>query len=57
MFFLIQLRNLNIDPERYLDIIPKPQGEIFGMKEAIRILKAELPDVELGSFSRIPKLN
>ncbi|MEX1030415.1 MAG: radical SAM protein [Paenibacillaceae bacterium] len=51
---LIQLRNLNIDPERYLEIIPKAKGELLGMKQAIEILKAELPDVELGSFSRVP---
>jgi len=51
---LIQLRNLNIDPERYLEIIPKAKGELLGMKQAIEILKTELPDVELGSFSRVP---
>jgi pyruvate-formate lyase-activating enzyme len=52
---LIQLRNLNIDPERYLDIIPKPKGDLLGMKQALDILRAELPDVKLGSFSHIPK--
>jgi pyruvate-formate lyase-activating enzyme len=51
---LIQLRNLNIDPERYLEIIPKAKGELLGMKQALEILKTELPDVELGSFSRVP---
>ncbi len=51
---LIQLRNLNIDPERYLEIIPKAQGELLGMKQALDILRAELPDVVLGSFSRVP---
>jgi pyruvate-formate lyase-activating enzyme len=51
---LIQLRNLNIDPERYLEIIPKAKGELLGMKQAIEILKTELPDVVLGSFSRVP---
>jgi pyruvate-formate lyase-activating enzyme len=50
----IQLRNLNIDPEGYYELLPKPQGEIFGMKQAIEILRAELPDVQIGSFSVIP---
>jgi len=51
---LIQMRNLNIDPERYLALIPKPQGEILGMKQAMEILKEELPDVTIGSFTHVP---
>ena len=51
---LIQLRNLNIDPESYLGIIPKAQGELLGMKQAIEILEAELPDVKIGSYTHVP---
>jgi len=51
---LIQLRNLNIDPDSYLAMIPKPQGELFGMKQAIEIYKQELPDVVIGSYTHIP---
>lgn len=51
----IQLRNLNIDPEGYFAIIPPPQGEMYGMNQAIDILRAELPDVEIGSFTVVPK--
>jgi pyruvate-formate lyase-activating enzyme len=51
---LIQLRNLNIDPESYLAMIPKAQGEIFGMKQAIEIYQEELPDVVIGSFTHVP---
>jgi len=51
---LIQMRNLNIDPERYLALIPKPKGEILGMKQAMEILKEELPDVTIGSFTHVP---
>ena len=50
----IQLRNLNIDPEGYYELLPKPQGEIFGLKQAIEIMRAELPEVQIGSFSVIP---
>jgi pyruvate-formate lyase-activating enzyme len=51
---LIQLRNLNIDPDSYLAMIPKPQGEVFGMKQAIEIYQQELPDVVIGSYTHIP---
>ncbi|MBP1934002.1 radical SAM protein [Ammoniphilus resinae] len=51
---LIQLRNLNIDPDSYLTMIPKPQGEVFGMKQAIEIYQQELPDVVIGSYTHIP---
>ena len=52
---LIQLRNLNIDPESYLGIIPKAQGELLGMKQMIEIFEQELPDVVIGSYSHTPK--
>lgn len=51
---LIQLRNLNIDPESYLGLIPKAKGDILGMKQAIEILQEELPDVVIGSYTHVP---
>lgn len=51
---LIQLRNLNIDPESYLELIPPARGEVFGMKQMIDILRAELPDVKIGSYTHVP---
>lgn len=51
---LIQMRNLNIDPDKYLALIPEPQGEILGMKRAMDILRAELPDVRIGSYTHAP---
>ncbi|NWL90274.1 radical SAM protein [Paenibacillus sp. 79R4] len=51
---LIQLRNLNIDPESYLELIPKAQGDILSMKQAIEIFQAELPDVVIGSYTHVP---
>lgn len=51
---LIQLRNLNIDPESYLALIPKPKGELLGMKAAIEALASELPDVKIGSYTHVP---
>ncbi|GIP36561.1 radical SAM protein [Paenibacillus sp. J2TS4] len=51
---LIQLRNLNIDPEAYLKLIPAPQGDVLGMKQMIEIFRQELPDVAIGSYSHTP---
>ncbi|GIQ71335.1 radical SAM protein [Xylanibacillus composti] len=53
---LIQMRNLNIDPESYLNLIPKPQGELYGMKQMLEIFRAELPDVVIGSYTHVPPL-
>jgi molybdenum cofactor biosynthesis enzyme MoaA len=51
---LIQLRNLNIDPEVLLPRIPvlDSMGKALGMRKMIEILKREVPDVEIGNFSR-----
>lgn len=51
---LIQMRNLNIDPESYLSLIPKAQGEIYGMKQMLEIYRQELPDVVIGSYTHVP---
>ncbi|THF81757.1 radical SAM protein [Cohnella fermenti] len=53
---LIQMRNLNIDPEAYLNLIPKAQGEIYGMKTLIEIFREELPDVVIGSYTHLPSV-
>jgi pyruvate-formate lyase-activating enzyme len=52
----IQMRNLNIDPEAYLNLIPPARGELYGMKQMLEIFRAELPDVIIGSFSHVPPL-
>ncbi|MBO9609309.1 MAG: radical SAM protein [Paenibacillaceae bacterium] len=51
---LIQMRNLNIDPEAYLNIIPKAQGDILGMGQMIDIFREELPHVVIGSYTHVP---
>ncbi|MCU6710684.1 radical SAM protein [Paenibacillus sp. J5C_2022] len=51
---LIQMRNLNIDPESYLELIPQPQGHIYGMKQMLEIFREELPDVVIGSYTHVP---
>ncbi|MCZ8514597.1 radical SAM protein [Paenibacillus filicis] len=51
---LIQLRNLNIDPESYLSLIPPARGERYGMKQMLEIFREELPGVVLGSYTHVP---
>ncbi|WP_123042789.1 radical SAM protein [Cohnella candidum] len=51
---LIQMRNLNIDPDAYLSLIPEAKGEIYGMKTLLDIFRDELPDVVIGSYTHVP---
>ena len=51
---LIQLRNLNIDPEVLLPRMPTldSMGKALGIRAMIEIIKQELPEVEIGNFTR-----
>jgi molybdenum cofactor biosynthesis enzyme MoaA len=51
---LIQLRNLNIDPEVLLPRMPKldSMGKALGIRAMIEIIRRELPEVEIGNFTR-----
>ncbi|GCE47119.1 radical SAM family protein [Thermosporothrix hazakensis] len=51
---LIQLRNLNIDPEVLLPRMPAldSMGKALGMKTFLEVLRREVPEVELGNFTR-----
>jgi molybdenum cofactor biosynthesis enzyme MoaA len=51
---LIQLRNLNIDPEVLLPRMPEldSMGRALGMRAMIEVLKRESPEVEIGNFTR-----
>lgn len=51
---LIQMRNLNIDPEWYFAHIPKQRGELLGMKTMLEIFRSECPNTVIGSFTHIP---
>jgi pyruvate-formate lyase-activating enzyme len=51
---LIQMRNLNIDPDAYLNLIPEAKGDIYGMKTLLEIFRQELPDVVIGSYTHVP---
>ena len=51
---LIQLRNLNIDPEVLLPSMPElaSMGRALGMRSLIELIKQETPGVEIGNFTR-----
>lgn len=51
---LIQLRNLNIDPEVLLPRMPAldTMGRALGMRTMIEMIKREVPEVEIGNFTR-----
>lgn len=53
----IQLRNLNVDAEAYMKLVPSRKGELFGMKQAIGILREELPNVSIGNYTIVPPKN
>ena len=48
---MIQIRNLNIDPDAFLAIMPKPQGKLCGVKRFIHEIKETFPRIVIGSFS------
>jgi pyruvate-formate lyase-activating enzyme len=47
---LIQMRNLNIDPDLYLQAIGEGKG--IGISEMIEMLKREFPSLQFGYFNR-----
>ncbi len=51
---LIQMRNLNIDPEVLLPRVPplESMGKAIGIPALLATLKRELPEVEIGNFTR-----
>jgi pyruvate-formate lyase-activating enzyme len=49
---LVQLRNLNIDPEVLWPRVPRPAGRQLGIRALIESLRREAPEVEVGNFSR-----
>lgn len=48
---MIQVRNLNIDPDVLFDLLPKPKGELLGVRRFLEILKENFPKMQIGSFS------
>ena len=48
---MIQVRNLNIDPDAFLDIMPEQKAPFVGTRKFLSELKKEFPQLVIGSFS------
>ena len=48
---MIQVRNLNIDPDAFMKIMPKAQGRSVGTKQFLQELQRAYPKLIIGSFS------
>ena len=48
---MVQVRNLNVDPDAFLAIMPEAQGEMVGARAFLETLKREFPRLVIGSFS------
>ena len=48
---MIQVRNLNIDPDAFIKIMPAQQGEYIGTRNFLAELHKEFPKLVIGSFS------
>ncbi|MCX7781587.1 MAG: radical SAM protein [Negativicutes bacterium] len=49
---MIQLRNLNLDPDALLGIMPAAQAKPCGVRRFVAWLQEEFPRVAIGNFSR-----
>ena len=52
---MIQIRNLNIDPDVFLAVMPKMQGKILGPTVFFQSLRNAFPKMAIGSFSHFVK--
>jgi pyruvate-formate lyase-activating enzyme len=48
----IHFKNLNIDPQLYMEKMPGPKSKGIGMKQIVKILKEEFPSLEIGYFNQ-----
>jgi pyruvate-formate lyase-activating enzyme len=48
---MIQIRNLNIDPDLFFASVPEPRGPVLGVPAMLRTLRKELPGVRIGSHN------
>ena len=48
---MIQLRNLNIDPDFFLNAMPETKGKVMGTRQFLQIIRQNFPDIVIGNFS------
>lgn len=49
---MVQLRNLNVDPDAFWDFMPKSESPANGVRRFIHSLEEASPSLRVGSFSR-----
>lgn len=49
---MIQLRNLNVDPDAFMAIMPEAQDDPIGTRNFVAQITHKFPEVKVGSFSR-----
>lgn len=49
---MVQIRNLNIDPDFLADRLPLPDKEPLGINSLLEVLSQELPGAVIGNYSR-----
>lgn len=52
---MIQVRNLNMDPDILMKTLPKARGEMLGTRKFLEILHEKFPKMAIGSFSHFNK--
>lgn len=52
---MIQMRNLNLDPDVFLSTVPSSQAPPLGTKPFLRTLHESFPSIAIGSFSHFVK--
>lgn len=52
---MIQIRNLNIDPDWLLAKLPVQDEDFYGIPQYISILREQLPQVKIGNYSKAIK--
>ncbi|MEG6585183.1 radical SAM protein [Dendrosporobacter sp. 1207_IL3150] len=48
---MIQLRNLNVDPDAFLAIMPDQHNKPVGVRKFVSVLQDKFPSITIGSFS------
>jgi pyruvate-formate lyase-activating enzyme len=49
---MVQMRNLNVDPDEFMKIMPACAERAIGVRAFAKNLQASLPNLRIGSFSR-----
>ena len=51
---MVQVRNLNIDPDQYMTLMRHSRGPLYGIEQLADILRSEVPGLIVGSFTQVP---